>query len=309
MPRVSVIIATHSRPHLLPRAVESARRAGSSVEVVVVDDASDDSTAQVCRSLDDIVYVRLERNQRVAGARNVGIAASTGEFISFHDDDDLRVEGSLDVQLAVFTERPEVGLVYGQATFIDEAGNPLPGEAEPSVPIEGDVFWRLLEGNFIHCVTAIFRRACLYRVGLLEKSCERFDDWDLFLRIAELYPVAMVRQPVAMWRVATPLSGQGSSNIAEAFSRISSAHQNRWLSFPRAAVAPQSRRDEVRRRLRNRMSDTLIWNAAHILEGGHYPAARDNILTALRLNPRRAFRPWSLKILLAAWLGCLRSAH
>jgi len=68
-PKASIIIATRSRPRLLPRAVKSAQAAGSNVEVVVVDDASTDETAEVCRGLSGITYVRAEHNQRVAGAR------------------------------------------------------------------------------------------------------------------------------------------------------------------------------------------------------------------------------------------------
>ncbi len=104
IPKVSVIIATHSRPHLLPRAVQSAFEAGTDVEVIVIDDASTDETAEVCKNLKGIKYIRVERNQRVAGARNLGILASTADFISFHDDDDVRVPGSLDKQLAISAE-------------------------------------------------------------------------------------------------------------------------------------------------------------------------------------------------------------
>src|SRR5688572_10955142 len=90
MARISVIIPTHSRPHLLPRAVESALAAGTDVEVVVVDDASTDETAEACRALKGIRYIRLAHNQGVAGARNVGVLSSTAEYIAFLDDDDLR---------------------------------------------------------------------------------------------------------------------------------------------------------------------------------------------------------------------------
>jgi len=61
MHRVSVIIATYNRPHLLPRAVESARRAGRDVEIVVVDDASGEGTHEVCRGLSGVRYLRVER--------------------------------------------------------------------------------------------------------------------------------------------------------------------------------------------------------------------------------------------------------
>ena len=82
MAKVSLIIPTFNRPHLLPRAVESAQRAGRDVEVIVVDDASSDGTASVCASLHDIKYLRVDRNQGVAGARNVGLLESSGDFIA-----------------------------------------------------------------------------------------------------------------------------------------------------------------------------------------------------------------------------------
>jgi glycosyltransferase involved in cell wall biosynthesis len=95
MPRVSVIIPTNNRPHMLVRAVQSPERAGSGVEVIVVDDASTDQTAEVCQTLQGIKYVRLEQNQGVAGARNVGILASSSDYVAFLDDDDLRLPGTL----------------------------------------------------------------------------------------------------------------------------------------------------------------------------------------------------------------------
>src|SRR6266852_7198918 len=120
MPRASIIIATHSRPQQLPRVVESARAAGREVEIVVVDDASSDETAKVCRGLSGINYVRLDRNQRVAGARNVGLVASRGEYLSFLDDDDTRLPGSLDAQIEALDREPQAGLIYGQAIVESE---------------------------------------------------------------------------------------------------------------------------------------------------------------------------------------------
>jgi len=79
MPRASIIITTHNRPQLVPRAIASARLAGEGVEIIVIDDASSDETQAICKLIPDINYVRLERHQGVAGARNVGLVASSGE--------------------------------------------------------------------------------------------------------------------------------------------------------------------------------------------------------------------------------------
>jgi len=120
MNKVSLIIPTFNRPHLLPRAVESARRAAREVEIIVVDDASSDSTASVCAALPDIKYVRLDRNQGVAGARNVGLLESRGDFIAFLDDDDLRLPGSLDHQVFLLAAHAEAGFVAGGVMLADQ---------------------------------------------------------------------------------------------------------------------------------------------------------------------------------------------
>src|ERR1700734_2850781 len=99
MPIVSIIIPTHNRARMLLRAIESARQAGTDVEVVVVDDASSDETRSICRDLPGIIYIRLDQNVGQACARNTGILRSSGEFIAFLDDDDLRVCGSIDKQV------------------------------------------------------------------------------------------------------------------------------------------------------------------------------------------------------------------
>mgnify|MGYP003576604340 CR=1 FL=1 len=165
IPRVSIIIATHNRPHLLPRAVRSAQAAGTGVEVIVVDDASEEATARVCRELGGVRYLRVERNQRLGGARNVGIVASRAEFITFLDDDDERLPGSLDAQVEALEAAPEIGFVYGQAWLADQSGE-RSGEFYPNPCPRGDIFWELLENNFIPCPAPVFRKSCLLRMGM-----------------------------------------------------------------------------------------------------------------------------------------------
>src|SRR5215212_3922946 len=80
MAQASIIIATRNRCLLLPRAIESARRAGTDVEIVVVDDASEDRTEEVCRAFEGIRYVRARRRLGPGGARNVGLISSTSPY-------------------------------------------------------------------------------------------------------------------------------------------------------------------------------------------------------------------------------------
>src|SRR3989442_8558266 len=147
MPRVTVIIPTYDRPQMLSRAVDSARSAGTDVEIIVVDDASSDTTAEVCRDLPGIKHVRLERNQGVAGARNIGIFESTAQYVAFLDDDDLRLPGSLDLQAEVLDKNPEAGFVCGAMIIADQDYRPT-GEIIRPRHTAADAFWHLLELDF-----------------------------------------------------------------------------------------------------------------------------------------------------------------
>ncbi len=283
---VSVIIATRNRPHLLVRAVESAWAAGTNVEVVVVDDASLEQTAHVCRALRNITYVRADHHQGLAGARNLGIIASSGDCISFLDDDDVRLPGSLDLQVQALESAPTAGLVYGQALIANQQGLPT-GRFYPANCPQGDIFWKLLEWNFIPCPTTLFRKSCLYRVGLLNDTLTAAEDWDLWIRIAELYEILAVEQPVAMWREPTPTSNQYTSRCGEILQLCATLFEERWLRLPRARTAESSKLQNARRLFNDRITDQLIWQLLRELREGRMLYVAKTLSILARLGPLR----------------------
>lgn len=289
MPKVSVIIPTHNRPHLLPRAVQSARQAGTDVEVIVVDDASIDATAEVCQQLAGIKYVRVERNRNVAGARNLGILASTADYISFLDDDDLRLPESLDLQLEALEATPEAGFVYGQMLLGNQDGLAT-GELHPASCPQGDIFWRLLERNFVPCGSVVFRKSCLLRIGLLDEAIPGVDDWDLWIRMAELYPVVAIEQPMIIWRQSTFDSGQLSSSAPRMMALSAHLFRSRWLGLPRAASADLKQRRAIWHRYHVAGTHYLLGQAARALQERHFKVAFTNALAALKFNPREVAR-------------------
>ena len=294
MPKVSVIIPTHSRPQLLLRAVESARAAGMNTEIIVVDDASSDDTAIVCRNLTGIKYIRLERNQGVAGARNVGILESTGEYIAFLDDDDRRLPGSLDLQLKALKENPDAAFCCGAMVMADQDSQPT-GEVICPRHFGRDIFWELLELDFpIMPLCTLIRKDCLLAVGLLNRRLNGIDDWDIFTRLAEIYPVIVLNEPMGIYRQPKPRSRQGSSSQARQLRRAA-RHQLNLLKLPRALAAKSSQRRSIRKRALNRIADTLLLRAIGLFASGEIAAACENMLTALQLNPSRAMRPRNYK--------------
>jgi glycosyltransferase involved in cell wall biosynthesis len=298
MARVSVIIPTYCRPKLLPQAVRSAFAAGADVEVIVVDDGSTDETAQVCRELRGIKYVRLERNQGVAGARNLGVMHSEGEYISFLDDDDVRLPRSFDLQAQLLDENRDAGFTCGGMLMADQNYH-LSGEIVYPREASGDVFWKILELDFpVMGLSALIRKECLLRVGLLDRNAIDIDDWDIFVRLAELFPVITTPEPVGIYRQPTWNSGQGSSARAKQLRHLA-RHQRRLLKLPRVAALNAGERRAIRHRTADRIADTLLWGAYRLVSNRELLPVFRNVAVALRLSPFRLFQPGPYKKLAA----------
>ena len=289
MARVSVIIPTFNRPDLLPRSVKSALRAGSDVEVIIVDDASVDETASVCAKLRGIVYVRLDTNHGVAGARNAGLQASTGDYLGFLDDDDLRLPNSIDAQVELLERQTGAGMIYGRALYGNEQCEPKGGYYPDECP-QGDIFWQLMQWNFVPCPTVIFRRACLDRVGLLDESAAGVDDWDLWVRIAELYPVLAIPQAVAIWRQPTPTSAQFSFRADRMHRLAHRLHRDKWLRLPRAIAAGDESRSEASRGFADRATQQMFWESVSRFRAGLRLDSFQLAFAMVRLYPLIALR-------------------
>lgn len=116
-PTISVVIPAHDAGRYLGEAIESILDQTVPVtEIIVVDDASTDDTVAVAESFG--APVRVLRQERAGGnaARNLGAAAATGEFLAFHDADDLWAPTKTELQLAAFRADPEPDIVFGLVT-------------------------------------------------------------------------------------------------------------------------------------------------------------------------------------------------
>ena len=294
MPRASIIITTHNRPQLLPRAIESVRAAGKEIEIVVVDDASSDETAGICQSIPGINYVRVDRNQGVAGARNVGLVASSGEFVSFLDDDDLRLPGSIDQQIRILDQSAEAALIYAQA--IPEGPDGKQRKPYPTEFPQGDVLWNLLIRNFIPSGAVIFRRDCLSQIGLLDDSIPGIDDWDLWIRIAEVFPVVALESPVMIWRQSTATSAQGSSDTVELIEHGRRRFRKEWVRLPRIAAASSEKREQAWREFSKNIAEHLAWKSFSAFRKAHVGRALRSAWILIQLHPSalvHLFRRWT----------------
>jgi len=113
----SVIIPVFNRAHKLTRAVESAQHAATfataPVEIIVIDDASSDGSAEVARSLGVDRVDRLSENLGVTGAKNRGIDLAANEWLVFLDSDDMLTADAFAKIERLLNESPKIDILFG----------------------------------------------------------------------------------------------------------------------------------------------------------------------------------------------------
>jgi len=210
-PVISIITPTHNRRGtFLPQAIASVRalRLAPAWEHVIVDDGSDDGTADYLATLaaadPRVVLVRHDRPRGVAAARNSAAAAARGEFIVDLDDDDLLTVDGVARRYEYLRAHPRFWAVHANAVKIDEAGRYLLGEDVRNF------FCADLAGCARHfydstmipnASTAIYRRPALLALGGWDESLRCCEDYDLWLRSLERYgPPGFLDQIVTLYR-------------------------------------------------------------------------------------------------------------
>jgi glycosyltransferase involved in cell wall biosynthesis len=211
VPTVSVVIPTRNRRELLVRTLHTVLdQHRVSLEVLVVDDGSEDGTAAHLRLVGDprLSVIRNEARLGVAGARNVGLSQARGEWVAFKDDDDLWAPNKLAMQLDAITSDPEAGWSYPGAVTVDDRLRIVSAERAPP----RDRLHNLLAFNIIPGGgSGVMVRTELARsVGGFDPRLSLLADWDMWIRLIVRARPAIVDRPlVAYLRYGNSMSSRG----------------------------------------------------------------------------------------------------
>lgn len=201
LPRVDVIVPCYRYGHLLAECVESiCRQDGVDVRVLIVDDASPDSTAQVAASLSQrdgrIEVVRHEHNLGHLATFNHGLSMVEADFVALVSADDRLTEGSLARATATMRRHPNVGFVYGRARhFRHQWREPRPMPMGTAV-WSGDRWLRERCHRAVNVISSpevVVRASCHQQVGGYEPTLPHTADLHLWLRLASVADVAYLR--------------------------------------------------------------------------------------------------------------------
>lgn len=217
---ISVIIPAFNSARFVDAAIDSVVcQKINKLEIIVVDDGSNDSTATVIKKYVDLglIHYIYQDNAGPGAARNRGLDTAGGEFICFLDADDTLLPGSIAKRLDFMLRHPEVGMVFTDLYRCRSKGDdsevhlrdngflekfkPAIVKSQPPEYILDDRYIPLAfeHSPFIKTPTVMLRKSAIKKVGGFDRSLRAAEDIDLWLRIARKFPVGYIDEPLTCW--------------------------------------------------------------------------------------------------------------
>jgi glycosyltransferase involved in cell wall biosynthesis len=212
-PRVSILLPTYNRANYLVETISSVfTQAVDDFELIVVDDGSTDETRELVGSISDPrVRYLYQQNHGVSAALNTAWRAAQGEYVAMIGSDDVWSPNQLETLLPLIESSPSLGLVYARAQAMSINGHPQPQILGSDMKFPNDPLASLLYGDCICGLACLIRRRCVEQVGGFDESLVANEDWDMWIRMAEITQFAFHNEILARYRMhPTSLTGKRS---------------------------------------------------------------------------------------------------
>jgi glycosyltransferase involved in cell wall biosynthesis len=273
MPTVSVIIPAYNQGEYLQEAIQSVLvQTLNDFELVVVDDGSTDETCFIVKRFsDDRLHYIYQENQGLSAARNTGIKATKGRYLTFLDSDDMFQPEKLRLLVEELETNKNIGLVAGQAVPIDQDGNSIGRIFNKPVPVD---VRHLLLTNPLHVGSVLLRRSWQEKVGFFDEALRSYEDWDMWLRLVRSgCRMGWVDRPVSFYRFHPDQMVRNSRQMTEATFAVLNkffsdpALSNEWLEMKNLAY-----------------SSAYLRATVQAYAAGKYTQAKSYLNEAIKLN-------------------------
>lgn len=210
-PLISVCIINYNQGRFFADALNSyLSQTYKELELIVIDDCSTDNSVEVINRLlneKNIItnFICNKANQGICKNMNLGIAVGKGSYFSVVASDDYfgpkRYEKLMN---AAKQADDSYKLFYSNCKMVDEEGKILCNDffsyCRPNLKnINGDIFYELLNGNFIPAIALLIDKKVFCEVGKFDESL-RLEDFDMWLRIARRFKVGFVKDDEVYYR-------------------------------------------------------------------------------------------------------------
>lgn len=223
-PLVSIVLPLYNGERFIRETMDSIlAQTYTCWELIVVDDASTDASAEIALSYQDprIRVIRNSRNGQVSYAHNTGNRACAGKYIASVDSDDVWKPEKLEKQVAWMETHEECSACFTQVEIINEASEPVENEELQAVfsavnqPREAWLHSFLTTGNHLVNSSSLVRREVLEEAGDNDLCLLQLHDYDLWLRILLHHEIWLMEEPLLFYRrfgSSGSLSAAGMAN-------------------------------------------------------------------------------------------------
>ena len=208
---VSVCIPTYKGARYLGEAIASVlSQTLTDLELIVVDDCSDDDAEAIVKSFRDerITFFQNPVRLGLVGNWNKCVELSSGQFVCVFHQDDVMLAQNLAEKVKILEEHPRVGLVHSNVSQIGPEGEHIsewwyskPDPRHDGVHVGPEYFKLLFSGlNIVCCPSVVVRRECFEELGGFDSRLPFTADWEMWMRIALSYDIAYLVETLVKYR-------------------------------------------------------------------------------------------------------------
>ena len=207
-PLLTVVIPTYNCANYLKETLTSvlAQDLGeASMEIIVVDDHSTkDNPEAVVKEYGQgrVKFIRQEKNVGKVKNYEAGLRASRGTYIHQLHGDDLVYDGFYSEMERLFNANPNAGAAFCRTNYIDSKSRVtgVTGMIQDNEGIVPDILEKLYTQQYIQTPSMVVKRAVYETIGCFDRRLNCMEDWEMWIRIANNYPIAASNKVLAAYR-------------------------------------------------------------------------------------------------------------
>ena len=255
-PSISVIMPVYNGEKFIANAINSilSQRLKPD-QLIIVNDGSTDNTENIIIDYEKkypkfIKYIK-QINKGPSEARNNGINKSSGNYLAFIDADDEWEINKLELQMKKFSNSnfPNLGLIYSDYTLIETTGTTLKNNISHIITnYKGNIYLPLITNNKICNSTVIIKKTCFDQCGPFNSNLRGAEDWDLWLKISQIFQVDFCAEKLTRLRLHKNNSSKNTHLMLS--SEI----------FVLLKQAEAQTDNTIIKQIKNSLNNRIIWN-------------------------------------------------
>lgn len=216
-PLVSIVSPCYNHSEYIIESLNSIReQTYQNIQHIIIDDCSTDNSVEKITEWIKLynykcIFIRHEMNKGISFTLNESISLSNGEYWSPLATDDVATPNRTEEFIEFLKKNPNHSMVCSDCLLIDKDSNPIVKNGSssflkfhsgfrnsPILPKEIGTFKSLLKGNYIPG-SILIKKSAFNSVGLFDTNLI-MEDWDMWLRISNLYPIGYIDLPLTKYR-------------------------------------------------------------------------------------------------------------